>query len=119
MTEDKAQYTAGGKVTPDNVNAAMRQITENYIAQLERTIDGYNMIQHRHAETITEQKRRIAELEAEVNLVLRKLDAVPVDALRRLVEYTEFSDMEEYPVNQHIADYNAAIAYFRKMDGAA
>lgn len=110
MTEDKVQYNAGDKVTPDNVNAAIRQITENYVAQLERTIDGYNMIQGRHAAMIAERDARIAELEQALhdttaqlatatetiarleqdNKRLRHLDAMPLDAMQRYHLFTHY-----------------------------
>ena len=116
MSEDKAEYTAGGKVTPDNAGAAMQLITENYIAQLERTIDGYAMIQGRHADTITEQKRRIAELEQTVarleqdNKRLRNLDAMPVDALDRIM-YDVSGDLLE--------EWTQVREWLNSLDGAA
>jgi len=91
MTEERTQYTTGGKMTPDNAGAAMQLITENYIAQLERTIDGYNMIQARHADTITEQKRCIAELEATVQRLRDE----------RLQEYNVPVTLLRYIVNSH------------------
>lgn len=99
MSEDKAEYT----VHPD---VAIRlQVAENYIKQLESTMNGYNMIQGRHAETITEQAARISELEQALHDTtaqlaqatetiarqeqdlrrLRWLDAMPLDAIERYV----------------------------------
>lgn len=107
MTEERVTYTTQLESRIAELEAMMRDTEDDLAA------------------TITAQNRRIKELEQTVarleadNHRLRHLDSMPLDALRRLVEYCEWSQSEEYPVNQHIADYNAAIAHFRTLDGDA
>ena len=60
MSEERTQYTA-----PDEVAARLGRM-EAYIAQLENTIDGFNMVMGQHRATIADQTRRIVELEQEV-----------------------------------------------------
>ena len=116
MSEDKAQYT----VHPDI--AVRLEVSEKHIKQLESTIDGMTMVMGRHADTITEQKRRIAELEATVlrqsetiarleadNRRLRHLDAMPVDAMRAdAVSCEVYTD-----------DLITVCDWFEKLDGDA
>ena len=122
MTESKVEYNAGGKVTPDNVGAAMRQITENYIAQLERTIDGYNMIQHRHAEMIAERDARIAELEADIarkNGALHACDQT-IAALEARLATIPLASMERHIMGiDSAADYHEIVAYFFPQEATA
>lgn len=57
MSEERTQYT----VHPD---VAIRlDVAERHIKQLESTNDGLTMVMGRHADTITAQRERIAELE--------------------------------------------------------
>lgn len=115
MTEERTEYTVDGLQIENDL---LRERLE----ALRKTVDGFS-----DASTFqwSAYQRRIAELEVEVarleadNRRLHKLDSIPLDALRRLVEYCEWSQSEEYPVNQHIADYNDSIAWFRTLDGDA
>lgn len=108
MSEERTQYT-----TPDEVADRLSR-QEAYIAQLERTNDGYNMIQHRHAETIAEQARRIAELEATVQRLeaeaQSRVDHTPVTLLRYIV-----NSHPTLPVNDRIA----ARQWLDSLDGDA
>ena len=78
-----------------------------------------------HAGNYSRMNARIAELESTVqrleadNRRLRHLDAMPVDAMRRLVENCEWTLSEDYTAEQYVSDYGAAMAHFRKMDGDA
>ena len=103
MSEERTQYT----VHPDI--AIRLEIREKYIRQLERTNDGLTMVMGRHRETMREQAERIAELEATVlrqmetiarleadNRRLRHLDAMPVDALRRIIYDVDVTQTEEW-----------------------
>jgi len=126
MTESKVEYDAG---------EAMRQITENYVAQLERTIDGYNMIQHRHAEMIAERDARIAELTDALerkNGALHALDGIAkqlaetvsrleAEAQQRL-DYTPVT-LLRYIVNSHpnlpVDDRITAHRWLDSLDGDA
>ncbi len=100
----------------ERVERALR--TEQHIAELERTIEGYAMIQGRHAEMITERDRRIAELEQanrDLNTMLQVAvaaqRAMPIGAIVSAMEWCDKTGADEEIVNA-IADYIA-------QDGAA
>lgn len=91
MSEERTQYN----VHPDVL--VRLETSEKHIKQLENTLNGYAMIQGRHAAMIAERDARIAELEATVqrleqdNRRLRHLDSMPVDALRRYYRGTVYT----------------------------
>ena len=120
MSEERTQYT----VHPDI--AIRLEIREKYIRQLERTNDGLTMVMGRHRETMREQAERIAELEATVlrqmetiarleadNRRLRHLDAMPVDAMERLLDNCDWKPDHDYPIKQYSDDWNSAIEWVR------
>lgn len=136
MTEERAEYT-----TPETVADRLHR-QEAYIAQLERTIDGYAMIQGRHAEMIEERDWRIAELEAKVreldgaltfgretiarleqdNRRLRHLDAMPVDAMRRYWSGTMYdtrTNVVGYGPENYDEDEAEIGAWLATLDGDA
>ena len=77
MSEERTQYN----VHPD---VAIRlDVAERHIKQLTNTIDGMTMVMGRHADTITAQRERIAELEATVQRLQEC--SVPVTLLRYIV----------------------------------
>ena len=83
MSEERAEYT----VHPD---VAIRlQVSEAHIKHLTSTIDGMTMVMGRHADTITAQRERIAELEAQVQRLeaeaQQRFDYTPVTLLRYIV----------------------------------
>lgn len=124
MSEERTQYT----VHPD---VAIRlQVSEAHIKQLTSTIDGMTMVMGRHADTITAQRERIAELEAALhdttaqlatatetiarseadNRRLRHLDAMPLDALDRIM-YDVSGDLLE--------EWTQVREWLDSLDGAA
>ena len=120
MSEERTQYT----VHPDVL--VRLETSEKYIKQLESTNNGLTMVIGRHAETITAQRERIAELEATVlrqmetiarleadNRRLRHLDAMPVDAMERLLDNCDWKPDHDYPIKQYSDDWNSAIEWVR------
>lgn len=117
MSEERTQYT----VHPDVL--VRLETSEKYIKQLESTNNGLTMVIGRHAETITAQRERIAELEATVlrqmetiarleqdNRRLRHLDAMPLDALDRIM-YDVSGDLLE--------EWTQVREWLDSLDGAA
>ena len=126
MTESKAQYT----VHPDVL--VRLETSEKYIKQLESTNDGLTMVMGRHRETMREQAERIAELEQTVlrqsetiarleadNRRLRHLDAMPVDAIVRLMDNCGYATDCDYSERAYHADWTAANDWFKSRDGDA
>lgn len=85
MSEERTQYT----VHPDVL--VRLETSEKHIKQLENTLNGYAMIQGRHAAMIAERDARIAELEATVQRLRNE----------RLLEYTVPVTLLRYIVNSH------------------
>ena len=89
MSEERTQYT----VHPD---VAIRlQVSEAHIKQLTSTIDGMTMVMGRHADTITAQRERIAELEKDLEIWKNiafgqgsQIVHTPMNAVRRYFQYT-------------------------------
>ncbi len=86
MTEEHTQYTVSGLLIE---NELLRERVE----ALRKTADGFTDASNNHWDS---QNRRIKELEATVarleadNRRLRKLDAMPLDAIERYHAYTHY-----------------------------
>ena len=127
MSEERTQYT----VHPDVL--VRLETSEKYIKQLESTNNGLTMVIGRHAETITAQRERIAELEATVlrqmetitrleqdNKRLRHLDAMPVDAMRAVCMNSMYDAQVGGMSGYDVADFiNARDELVEWLDGDA
>ena len=77
MSEERTEYT----VHPDI--AVRLEVSEKHIQHLTSTIDGMTMVMGRHADTITAQAARIAELEAALHDTTAQL-ATATETIARL-----------------------------------
>ena len=112
MTEERTEYTVSVEL-----QERLDALWASYGVLATQVRDYWDAILEA-AETIKGLKATVQRLEQD-NRRLRHLDAMPVDALRRLVENCEWTLSEDYTAEQYVSDYGAAMAHFRKTDGAA
>ena len=83
-----------------------------YTTQLEARIAELEAALHDTTAQLATATETVARLEAD-NRRLRHLDAMPVDAMERLLDNCDWKPDHDYPIKQYSDDWNSAIEWVR------